>query len=105
MSHPGVQRLRGALGAELVPESEPHAEYQDDTDHRRIDGVAERERKTGGDEQQDEDGAFQLAAEHHPRLRFVSAHRVGSHRDQSRGSFDAAETAHFGAESNENLHG
>ena len=44
-------------------------------------------------------------SKHHPRLRFVSAHRVRSHRDQSRGSFDTAEAAHFGAESNENLHG
>ena len=74
----GVQRGRGQLGPVLVHEAEPHRHRQDRRDDHCVGTVPHPERHPGGDHQQQQQRAAQLALQHGPRPGAIGANRIRS---------------------------
>ena len=73
-----VECIRRPLRTELIDESQTDAEHQDHRDDHGIRCVAEKRGDDRGDEEQDQDGALQLSAQHQPRTRPMTANGIRS---------------------------
>ena len=103
VGHPGVQGFGRAFGAEFVGEAQAHADQEDHADHDRIRGIAQEQGQPGRDDQQDEDGAGELPAQHRPAVGPVRPHGVRAEFCKARRGFLVCQAGRAGAEVFEHL--
>ena len=93
-----MEDLGGALGPELVDETERHTSGDDHSDDDGVRSLTKTERRRGGDQEEGKEWTAELTGENCPRLRVVRANCVGAEGLTSDGCFGRREPVAAGLE-------